>query len=128
MVRWTGEGRSCIPVRLTRTWDGLINWTKSIWKVEERPWAASNLQPSNLCSNAYRLTAIQFTLKCLQESARWSGNFFFLFSCICINRTLESDLLSLSTPSGTKQIFLLLNVVHYSSLIQCFFRSTMVSI
>jgi len=57
MVALTGEGRACIPVGLTKTWDGLINWTKCVWKVEERrknldwTWAASNL---DLRSNAYR--------------------------------------------------------------------------
>ena len=38
------------------------------------------------------------TLECLQESTRQSGIFFLLFSCICIHRILESDLLSQSTP------------------------------
>jgi len=36
MVELTGEGKACIPVGLTKTWDGLINWTKCVWKVEER--------------------------------------------------------------------------------------------
>jgi len=36
MVELTGEGRACIPVGLTKTWDGLVNWTKCVWKVEEK--------------------------------------------------------------------------------------------
>jgi len=35
MVELTGEGRACIPVDLTKTWDGLVNWRKCVWKVEE---------------------------------------------------------------------------------------------
>jgi len=31
MVELTGEGRACIPVGLTKTWDGLVNWTKCVW-------------------------------------------------------------------------------------------------
>jgi len=33
MTELTGEGRACIPVGLMNTWDGLINWTKCVWKV-----------------------------------------------------------------------------------------------
>jgi len=36
MVELTGEGRACIPVGLTKTWNGLVIWTKCVWKVEER--------------------------------------------------------------------------------------------
>jgi len=31
MVELTGEGTACIPVGLTKTWDGLVNWTKCVW-------------------------------------------------------------------------------------------------
>jgi len=47
MVELTGEGRACIPVGLTQTWDGLIN---CVWKVEEgrkRPWLdLGSLEPA----------------------------------------------------------------------------------
>jgi len=36
MVELTGEGKACIPVGLTKTWNGLVNWTKCVWKVEEK--------------------------------------------------------------------------------------------
>jgi len=48
--------------------------------------------------------AIQFMLECLQESARQSGIFFLLYSCIFIHRILESDLLSVSTCNGATWI------------------------
>jgi len=72
-------------------------------RKKKKPWLGlGSLEPA----------AIRFTLKRLQESARRSSNFFFLFLCICIHRTLESDLLSLSTPSGTKWIFVFIMVYH----------------
>jgi len=27
-----------IPVGLIKTWDGIINWTKRVWKEEKKPW------------------------------------------------------------------------------------------
>jgi len=62
MVEVTGEGRACIPVGLTKTWDGLVNYTKCIWKVEKKskkkPWLDLGcLEPA----------AIWFTLECLQS-------------------------------------------------------------
>ena len=50
--------------------------------------------------------AIQLTLKCLKESARWSGHFLLVnFHVLASIGTLESDL-SQSTPCGTKWAFL----------------------
>jgi len=71
--------------------------------------------------------AIQFMLEHLQESARWSSNFCFLFSCICIQRTLESDLLSLSTPSGTIWLFFMMELmcVEEKAYMLCFESSPM---
>jgi len=69
------------------------------YKKEEKPMAApGNLEPA----------AIQFTFECLQKSARQLGNYnlLSLFLFICIPKTLESDLLSLSTPSGTMHAFI----------------------
>jgi len=57
VVELTDEGWACIPVGLTKSLGGLINWTYCVWKEEkilDWTWAASNLQPSDLRSNAYR--------------------------------------------------------------------------
>ena len=51
-------------------------------KIHDWTWAASNLQPSDLRSNAYR------SLPGDQDI------FSLLFSCIYIHRNLESDLFS----------------------------------
>ena len=59
-------------------------------KIHDWTWAASNLQPSDYRSNAYR---------CLPGS---QDIFFLCFHVFVSIGTLESDLLSLSTPSGTK--------------------------
>ena len=52
--------------------------------------------------------AIRLTLELLQESARQSRYFLLSISCACIQGTLESDLLSQSTPCGTKWILVYL--------------------
>jgi len=35
MMDFTGKGGACILVGLTKTEDGLINWTKCVWKEEK---------------------------------------------------------------------------------------------
>jgi len=119
MIESTGEGRACIPVGPTRTWDGLLNWTKCDWKVEKTLTGPG--QPQTCSHPIYA-----------QMSARWSGNLFFLFSCtyICIHRTLESDLLSLSTASGTLSFYydgincfvLLFSLYHEIHFVDKFFK------
>jgi len=59
-------------------------------KFHEQTWAASNLQPSDLCSNAYRSPLGSQVFSCI---------------CTCIHGILESDLLSQSIPNGTIWIF-----------------------
>jgi len=52
MMKLTDEGRACIPVGLTKTWDGLINWkntTRDItmkmqWKTHDNPCNVSGCE------------------------------------------------------------------------------------
>jgi len=49
--RLSSGGRACIPVGLTKTWNGLVNWTKCVWKVEER--RKNPGQPRTMLTTAY---------------------------------------------------------------------------
>ena len=86
--------RTSGPTACYRHW---LSSGQYVWKVTDRrknPWCtktASNLQPSDLCSNAYRILP-------------GNQDIFYLlfFMYIFISKgTLESDLLSWSTSCGT---------------------------
>ena len=64
-------------------------------KIHDWTWAASNLEPSDICSNTYR------SLPGSQEVFSFSITQFHVFVS---KGTLVSDLLSQSTPCGTNWI------------------------
>ena len=50
----TGKGRTCISEGLDQLNKVYLKSTRKKKKFHDWTWAASNLQPSDLCSNAYR--------------------------------------------------------------------------
>jgi len=58
MMELTGECRACIPVGPTRTWDGLLNWTKCVWKVEKKNRIIGKNFCTSVISNAETLHSL----------------------------------------------------------------------
>jgi len=84
MIDLTGEGRAYIPVGLCE----VLRRPKMVCLTEYKVCLKTRGKKKKSMTGPGQLepAVIQFMLKCLQESARWSGNFFFLFSGICIHK------------------------------------------